>query len=815
MSKTKTVKGLGCVLLALLAQTFHPGAAGAFQVTSARCAVVLSARTNEAVNTAAQELRKHLSLISGSEIPIVTADQKRPFGRYLFYVGVPEPGDTRALKEEEARWSVRPGAAYLYGHETGPGVLFAIYGFLEEQLGVRWIMPGDRGIAYEKKEVLNLTPGTRAFRPELRQRQIRSGVQVRPLPPKPANASAADDEARRTLETVNAYAADMRDWQRRMRLGNRGGTVYGHAFTDWWDRYSKTNPDYFAVNKYGKREPERTVEPKETASVFTAKERSTGKLCVSNPGVAKQIVDNWIAAGCRGEWINTCETDLGWGFCRCDACVALDTRKPDEAFDAHLTDRYVYLANAVAREARARGHRVGAALYAYNQTELPPRRLKLDPGLFVGIVPTTLDLEETRVLFEGWRKAGAPTLLSRPNLTRYYQTTALPTGTEKQFFDTFQIAYACGAIGADYDRLMCQWTLHGLSDYALARAFSEPDKPFEYWENHYCSAFGPAASDVKAFFRYWRGEVWEKRLRPNLKEITERGKWYNFARGLMWSPLERYYRLEDFDRTDALLSQAGSKARTDFQREQIRNLVLANQHGRRVFQAITAQGEEKFAHALALLEFRQKQQDDFGMAMGMITSLEAKAGDVTGVVTAENLKQYPLPWKITDLHWRFRLDPEDRGAAEKWQEQPWDAKLKWTLLRTDYPWKAPHEPPPEIAQALRTYEGIGWYATQIEVPEKMRGREVYLYFGAVDNSCWVYVNGRLAGEHLFQKADDWSTPFEIRIDPFLTAEGGRQEVTVRVRNKGGSGGIWRRVWLVSKHRAGADAAAGRPVTAPR
>ncbi|MFA7096388.1 MAG: DUF4838 domain-containing protein [Gammaproteobacteria bacterium] len=800
MEESDKIFKLGFVLLALFLHSIHPGAASAFQVTSTDCAVVLPAQTNAIINTAAQELRKHLSLISGSEIPIKTADQQQPADCYLFHIGVPEPGDSSVLLEEEARWSVGPDAAYLYGHEAGLSLLYAVYGFLEEQLGVRWIMPGDNGIAYEKQSVLNLVPGARTFRPELRQRQMRSGVQVRPLPPKPANASAADEEARHNLETRNAYATDMLEWQRRMRLGNRGGTVYGHAFGNWWERYSKTNPEYFALNKYGKREPERIVEPKEASPVFTAKERGNVKLCVSNPGVTKQIVDNWVAAGSRGDWINTCENDLGWGFCRCDACVELDARKPEEAFNDHLSDRYVYLANAVTREARARGYKVGAALYAYNQTEHPPRRLKLEPGQFVGVVPTTLDLDETRALFEGWRTAGAPVLLSRPNLTRYYQTTALPIGTEKQFFETFQIAYKCGTIGADYDRLMCQWTFHGLSDYALARSFSEPDKPFEYWEDHYCAAFGPAAPEVKAFFAYWRNEVWEKRLRPNLKEITERGKWFNFARGLVWSSLDLYYRPEDFDHTDALLKLAAPKAKTDFQREQILSLTLANRHARLVFNAIAAQGEDKFAHALDLLEFRRKHPDDFGMAMPMVTALEAKAGDVTGVVTAENLKKYPLPWKITDLHWRFRLDPEDRGATEKWQGQPWDEKLKWSALRTDYSWKAPHEPPPDIAQTLRTYEGIGWYATQIEVPEAMQGREVYLYFGAVDNSCWVYVNGQLAGEHLFTKPDDWSTPFEIRIDPFLAVEDGKQEITVRVRNKGGSGGIWRRVWLVSKHQ---------------
>ena len=45
----------------------------------------------------------------------------------------------------------------------------------------------------------------------------------------------------------------------------------------------------------------------------------------------------------------------------------------------------------------------------------------------------------------------------------------------------------------------------------------------------------------------------------------------------------------------------------------------------------------------------------------------------------------------------------------------------------------------------------------------LQGRRVFLHFGAVDESCWVYVNGEFAGQHIFEKDDDWCTPFEIEI----------------------------------------------------
>jgi len=52
----------------------------------------------------------------------------------------------------------------------------------------------------------------------------------------------------------------------------------------------------------------------------------------------------------------------------------------------------------------------------------------------------------------------------------------------------------------------------------------------------------------------------------------------------------------------------------------------------------------------------------------------------------------------------------------------------------------------------------GWYKKEIEVPKEMKNKRVILDFKRVDHYCWMYVNGKLAGEH-----EDSVVPFKIDI----------------------------------------------------
>ncbi len=770
-----------------------------------RAVIVLPAEADAVKKTAAEELRQHFKLVTGADLPLIAQGDALD-GRYPFRVGLPAPNDVQPLAPEEARWAVTAEATDLYGQDQGAcGTQFAVYGFLEDQLGVRWIRPGDEGIGFQPRAELRLTVGRSSWAPHLEFRKIRPDVRPgRGYPQRKEGTGEFYDDFARTEQEHDRYAADVFLWQRRMRMGQHGGLDYGHAFTGWWDKYAATHPEYFALNRWGKREPELRVDPGAKTPAFSAQDKESVKLCCANPDVARAIVAEWLKTGRRTKRINVCENDQVWGFCRCPDCLALDGRPagaPLEQYLSGLADRYVHLANQVVREARQHDPEAGATIYAYEAFEQPPRREKLEPNIAVVIVPTSVDLAEVDRLFAGWKAAGATVVATRPNYPGYYETLALPIGAERHLFQAFQATRRHGCVGADYDSLVGHWPVHGMIDYVVARAFSEPDRPFEYWEDHYLAGYGPAAPEVKEYFAWWRTELWDQRLLPDLDKIVTRGRYHNFARGLMWS-LEAYYRPEDFDRTDAILARAAARDLTPAQRDMVNQLVLANRNARLTYQAVVTRGVPKFEQSQALLEFRKQHAADLHLNWMGLYSAESRFGDMTGLRTAERLKAYPQPWTPTGLAWNFKPDPGNVGLTEKWQELPREQTRQWDLLRTDFIWEDQYDgeafPKAELRAQLKHYDGIGWYATSQPMPAVLKGREIILYFGAVDESCQVYVNGQLAGQHLFEKAGDEATPFEIRIDPYLDWAKGHQNFTVRVEDRSGAGGIWKPVWLLSR-----------------
>ena len=778
------------------------------RIDPADAVITLPTEANRAATKAADELRTHLKLITAVDLPVI-AGAPVPPGKYPFHIGVAPPGQADALAPEEARWAVAQDAVYLYGDDLRgrAGALYAVYCFLEEQLGVRWIEPGDRGIAFKEQPQLTLRIAEFSWRPKVGKRSIRVGVR-RDRPPVVKPHVAEFSAFAVSKEKHNEFVADVRQWQKRMRMGGHLGIAYGHAFTDWWKRFGKTHPEYFALNQYGKREPE-VPESKDSAAdnpLWARLEHfQTIKLCTSNPDVAKQIVQDWLDKGKRSKYVNVCENDSPpSGFCRCAGCRALDALQPGEEYGVyavHLTDRYVHLTNMVAREARKHDPEACAVMYAYNETEQPPRRERVEPNVVIGIVPTTVELPKLAKLYGEWRARGARTMFLRPNYHHYYATTTIPMGYEKHMYDVFQVAFRNGLIGTDYDSFQHGWPVTGFSDYVLAKTFAEPSKPFEHWEDHYCAAYGAAAGKVGEYFRYWRHELWDKRLAPNLGEIVTRGKYHNFVRGVMWT-LSDHYQVKDFDRTDAILQQAAATELTNGERARLQQLILANRHARLVFNATVTGGIEKFTHSKALLDFRIRQKDVLNLRWLPVFGLAKRFGDMTGVKTAEHLKAFPLPWIQTPLAWRFSMDPQDVGLNEQWYKWTWDQTKDWELLRTSYNWENTYHrdnyPSAELREKLKSYDGIGWYTARMHMPPDWQGREILLYFGAVDESCWVYLNGRQAGTHLFEKPDDWSTPFTIRIDPFIAWGRQPQVITVRVEDRSGAGGIWKRVWLVSR-----------------
>lgn len=703
----------------------------------------------------------------------------------------------------KARWTIGDQAAWFQGEDTEAeagfpavsrrqrdpsfclvlrrtGTLTAVYDFLEKQFGVLWTEPGDVGIYFPKGTRAVMQTGSGRWHPgDMRQRVMRSGMaksvkEYNEDLPEPFQLSEADFEN---------FRNDTHTWLKRQRMGNNMDAAFGHAFTNWWKDYGVEHPEYFALVD-GKRQPK------------SAPDRV--KMCVSNPALHRQIVANWQAREPLSAFINVCENDSG-NYCECDACRALDMPPaPGKNWDEDLTDRYVYFANQVSALARQIKPDVTVCFYAYSVYRFPPRREKVGSDMLIGFVPGgVFDYAETAVMYDSWRVAGATRLFLRPNYQHI--DCGLPMGFEKLYVELLKLGFEKGIIGSDFDSMHNFWPTSGMGDYMVARMLNNRELTYAQLLDEYSQIYGAAADDFKAFKAYWQDEVCLKRLVPNRQAISEKGRYGNFRRGLMWD-LGKYYTIEDFDRTDAILAAGAQKELSPAERARLVRLQLANQHSRMTYQAITATGDARFVASRQLLEFRTAQRQALNIDWRrLVVSVEGGFGDVAGVNSAWMFRDFQAS-RALSVRWTFKIDENNVGPSEKWEQATVADISGWEVIRVSSAWEQqPYsDVNPAFREKMKSYDGYGYYGLDLRVPKEWKGREIYLLFGAVDESCTVWLNGNLAGERPYVKPDDWKTPFTIRVDQVIDWSKSGQALVVRVHDSGGQGGLWKPVNLVSR-----------------
>ena len=102
--------------------------------------------------SAYDELKYHLELAAGKLAP----------GKDALEIIVGRAGDKAALRSGESRYLYKNGKLYIWGRDSSKGLIgtaFAVYGFLENKLGVRWIYAGKEGIHVPKQDTISFKEG--------------------------------------------------------------------------------------------------------------------------------------------------------------------------------------------------------------------------------------------------------------------------------------------------------------------------------------------------------------------------------------------------------------------------------------------------------------------------------------------------------------------------------------------------------------------------------------------------------------------------------------------------------------------------------
>lgn len=133
-----------------------------------------------------------------------------------------------------------------------------------------------------------------------------------------------------------------------------------------------------------------------------------------------------------------------------------------------------------------------------------------------------------------------------------------------------------------------------------------------------------------------------------------------------------------------------------------------------------------------------------GMAIalaGLASPAEAaETAPATGRASATLLYPHESATRATrDLSgiWRFRLDPGDRGEAERW----FDGLADTRAIPVPCSWN-------DLFDDAAHYFDTAWYETDVTIDAGWRGRAIFLRFGSAVYRARAWLNGVLLGEHV-------------------------------------------------------------------
>ena len=711
---------------------------------------------------AARELQTHIERMSGARLEIV---DRAPPGSVPVRIGASLDQNIADLvkvrSDDPAAFIVECGEKGISVVGNSPeGTLFAAYQLLEE-LGVRWYLPGELGTVIPQTASVSL-PVHRIFQ--------------------------APSFSHRHLQNVGGDAP----WSRRQRLG-------GLHFPSSHGLRLDPSPDF-------------DTEP-ELFALVNGK-RQDSQYCVSNPEIVRRAITRalqYFGENPDSPWLGMGPNDTG-GYCECEQCRTLDTGEIDPISGRAIrTDRYVWLFNQILEAVHEQFPGKKVAFYAYDSLKFPPRSQPVSPYLVPAFAPITHDRihglsnplspdrSAYRTVMEQWC-AVVPEAFERG----YYFNLAcpgLPFSKIHAVRDETPVAHSLGVKGWRVETKP-SWASNGLTLYVAARLMWNVETDVDaLLAELYEKLFGPAADPmgryldtVDASFRdtecFTGSSFCFPHVFPPERVAQCRHLLDAAADKASASPVHaervRIFRL-NHERLEAFLGMLVERNSFDFGTAQqhldrlialtdtMLNYRLYPEPSGSVSQPPDRQGRGFVNEARLLYP---------GVAPSYIHRFWSpctEAGYERAVLHGEVAATTPDTWS-------FLIDPSNAGEFLGWYR---DGRIggHWQPMRTKTAsWSD---------QGLHYYKGLAWYRVETSIPERFRGRRIFLWFGGIDERAEVWVNGQLVGTSdepgrgLPPMAGTFK-PFDLEVTD-AARFGEPSSVAVRITNKRlnelGTGGI--------------------------
>jgi len=507
---------LTALLLAPLA-ALHAADLVLMSKDSAPLPIILAKDAAPHTRAAATDLAEHLEVIGGKR-PAIVEGAPEPLPKQAIWVGYQPaldglfPGTDFTFKHPEEiilaanenhvaitgrdRWDPKylefdDGRKITQVKQLEYGTANAVFTFLQERIGVRWLYPGKLGTDYPGADSLRIAPFSYRYHPQFR---ARAGVFAQ-------------------LDAGSRKETDGDIWGKHQRL--LLDSLYlegGHPLIGWWEKYHKTKPEIFAL------------QPDGTRGTFP-KDPESKKLCEGEPALWQTWLEEMEQRFAKYPYWQTLPTMANDGYysghCTDPRSRAWDPA-PSESkvliemmWDGHreqwppLSDRYANFANKLSELAKARfpDRDYFILMNAYGKVGNPaPLKTKLRDDVLVMAVhnfhmrhPAERDPRIQQ--FAEWAKL-AKQIVWRPNLGNQAGLAwGFPDVPLQQTMKDLRFVADHGSIGLFFDMYYENWANLSPYYYLVGQLAWNPQADGNaILEDFYQRSYAPAAPAMK---RYW------------------------------------------------------------------------------------------------------------------------------------------------------------------------------------------------------------------------------------------------------------------------------------------------------------------------
>jgi hypothetical protein len=284
--------------------------------------IVIPDKAIDCVQRAAEELQYNVKEASDATLEIIRESAMPQTNQGCIYLGVCEATKRTGIITDKLTHNgfiIKTAGSdlFLAGRDTDGswrennwpqerGTLLAVYYFLDNHMGVRWLWPGKLGEVIPKTSdiIVNKLDKTVA------------------LPMISSRFGAPQfDVGWSNKQSQKQFAENEDLWMNRQFFyWNTSASAY-HSFEKYWERFHKSHPEYFNMLPDGTRRFDLHYTAGGSPEYIS--------MCISEPNLWKQIIEDWKATRTKDNPnIYISENDTA-GRCCCSKCMSWDVPDPE------------------------------------------------------------------------------------------------------------------------------------------------------------------------------------------------------------------------------------------------------------------------------------------------------------------------------------------------------------------------------------------------------------------------------------------------------------------------------------------------------